>query len=197
MADATLDDIRDAIMVRLQTLLGAPFAYVGEWAGEVSALRADLEAIGNTPAVQLAFAGEDYDARKGVSTMALGQAEWVGTSRWIVYVTATDMRATSSAAADGTSSGLLACMNTVASALAGLPIAGLFQSQRLGVDSWRPRFIRNGVYVYALQCSAERVVTSTPPPAISQTLDEIRGDANMTGTTDPDPNFYVPGKVVF
>lgn len=195
MADATLDDIRDAIMTRLQTLLNAPFAYVGEWAGEVSAQRVDLEAVGNTPAVQLAFGGEDY--KTGVGTVALGQAEWIGASRWIVYVTATDMRSTHEAAADGTSTGVLACMNTVTAALAGLPIAGLFQAQRLGIDSWRPRFIRNGVYVYALQCSAERSITSTPTATVSQNLTEIRGDANMTGTTDPDPNFYVPGKVIF
>lgn len=195
MADATLDDIRDAIMARLQTLSGAPFAYVGEWAGEVSAQRVDLAAVGNTPAVQLAFGGEDYEV--DVGTMALGQAQWVGTSQWIVYVTATDMRSTPETAADGTSSGLLGCMNTVTAALAGLPIANLYQSQRLGLKQWRPRFVRNGVYVYALQCTAERTIVSTPTATVSQALTEIRGDANMTGTTDPDPNFYVPGKVVF
>jgi hypothetical protein len=197
VADATLQTIRAAIRAQLDTLNGTPFAHIGDWAGEVNAQRVDLQALGNTPSAQLAFAGEDYDPTKISQTVALGQAQWVGRSHWLVYVTATDERSTPEVAADAAATGILACLTSVTGALAGLPISGLWQQKRLALVSVRPRFVRSGIYVYVVQCDAERAIVSTPTASVAQTLDEIRGNANMTGTPDPDPNFYVPGKVVF
>lgn len=207
---ATLDAIDAAILAALQTLRSAdpldptpslPFAYVGRYRGEVTReYGVDRETLGVETAALLALEGEAPEARqRETRTILKGSAETVARSLWRVYVVVQRPdSADDSLKGDGTDLGVYALVDRTVSVLHGLPIAGLYQGERLRWLDTRPHLILPGqVSVYLVRLEAVRPLTAAPVamPAGTKPFAGVTLDINSVGTSDPAPNPLTQARV--
>jgi hypothetical protein len=141
-----------------------------------------LEPKGGTPALMLAHERESFDITAGVRTLALDTASLVATSTWRVFVAASELRGHAQAVKGSSSpavTGVYALVSAVIAALAGLPIAGLYGSERLHLVDAQPVRVARGEYVWLVRVSARYEVCAVPYTDDSEDLLEIAGGVNV------------------
>ncbi len=180
---ATLATIRAAITTALTALVSATepqpsgtLNSVQQWSGEINRTQplVDLDALGRTPAAMVCFARESY--RPNVQTLT-GETELLGASEWVVFVACNNVLepATVTTSMD-------ALLSAAVSALAELPIDGLYGNSRCLLADLRPYRVRPGTQVYALTLRAVRQITEVSFADNSEPLTDVQGSENIVGS---------------
>lgn len=192
---ATLATIDAALFAALSPLLttdpagitdARPFACVARFVGDLTA--DTLQQLGaQYPACLLRFDGES-DTRD--IDVVSGDSEEKGAAQWSVFIVVSDPRTPDDiiVGASGVP-GALTLAGQVLGACNALHIAGLWNNRRVRYVDARPALVRQAaVYVLALRFEALREVEQAVLTSTSVPLTSIRGNVNLTGTSDPAPN---------
>jgi hypothetical protein len=190
MADpATLDDIAAALYTQLATLLATatptagPFKHVEHFASETVRDRTVPKGgMGSTPAALLAFERETYEPDE--ESLAQGALGFIGTSVWRIFVVASEVRGHVQALRGASTTGVYTLDSRVIAAVAGLAIAGLYDSSRVMLVDSTPARVKPGEYVHVVRVSARRFVDVVERADDSVDLDGIDADINLGGTPD-------------
>lgn len=180
---ASLSAIRAALRARLNTLLvdadpPGPFVQVKNWAGELRRDQSNnpgLEALGDTPAVLLAFGREIPNT---TTRMTSGELAQTLLQEWVLFVVVEDAQ-TPDASVDA----LDACLDAVTACVIGTQV----EDAEMPVElvSTAPWWAAPGSYCYAITVRISRQIARTPGPEDgSVPFDGLEGDVNDT-STDP------------
>lgn len=180
---ATIATIRAAITTALTALVSATepqpsgtLNSVQQWSGEVNRTQplVDLDALGRTPAAMVCFARESYTPN--VSTLT-GEVELLGATEWVVFVACNNVLEPTTV-----TTAMDALLTAVVSALAELPITGLYGNSRCKLVDLRPYRVRPGTQVYALTLRAVRQIDAVSFTDDSVALTDVQGSENIVGS---------------
>lgn len=180
---ATLATIRAAITTALTALVSATepqpsgtLNAVMQWSGEINRSQplVDLDALGRVPAAMIALGRESYTA--DVQTLT-GEVELLGASEWVVFVACNNVLEPTAV-----TTSMDALLSAVVSALAELPIDGLYGNSRCKLADLRPYRVRPGTQVYALTLRAVRQITEASFADDSEPLTDVQGSENIVGS---------------